>query len=134
MVKGIEERLEIARGLRQQGYNCAQCVTAAFEDIHRLPRQTALRLATGLGGGVGGTRQICGVVSAMALTDGMLTEGQPADKRNVYGRVSGLAGEFERQFGSCVCAELKKPGAAVSCSTLIENGIRLYHDFLAADE
>lgn len=126
----IEERLEISRALRAKGYNCAQCVMAAFADVHRLPQQTALRLATGLGGGVGGTQNICGVMSAIAMAEGCRTEGLPADKRGVYGNVSGLVRGFEQTFGSSICRDLKAPGAAVSCAELIEGGIRSYHAFL----
>ena len=71
----LEERIESARALRAQGYNCAQCVMAVFPEVHGLPQDVALRLSTGLGGGVGGSQNICGVLSSVALLDGSRTQG-----------------------------------------------------------
>ncbi len=126
----LEERIESARALRAQGYNCAQCVMAVFPEVHGLPQDVALRLSTGLGGGVGGSQNICGVLSSVALLDGSRTQGAPADKRAVYGNVSGVVRDFEQRYGTCICRELKAPGQTVGCNELIEAGIRMYDDFL----
>lgn len=127
----LEERLEQAHELRSQGYNCAQCVFASFPDITGLDREAALRLSTGLGGGVGGCGQVCGVVSAMALLEGYSTQGRPADKAKVYAQVSGLYKQFATRFGSAVCHELK--AAHVPCNELIFKGIEMYHQHINND-
>ena len=45
---------EIARQYFLNGYNCAQAVALAFCDELALPPETALRLVSGFGGGMGG--------------------------------------------------------------------------------
>ena len=40
----------------KEGYNCSQAVFAAFSEEVGLPRQTALQLASGFGGGIGRMR------------------------------------------------------------------------------
>ena len=54
------------------GYNCAQAVVCAFADEIGLSVDAAARMASGLGGGVGRLREVCGCVSGMALVYGML--------------------------------------------------------------
>ena len=44
---------EMAEANFKEGYNCSQAVFAAFSEEVGLPRQTALQLASGFGGGVG---------------------------------------------------------------------------------
>ena len=47
----------------KEGYNCSQAVFAAFSKEVGLPRQTALQLASGFGGGIGRMREVCGAFS-----------------------------------------------------------------------
>ena len=51
--KGAENS---AAGLFMRGYNCSQAVFAAFSKEVGLPRQMALQLASGFGGGIGRMR------------------------------------------------------------------------------
>ena len=44
------------------GYNCAQSTFAALCPLTGLDQTTALRLASGLGGGVARQREVCGAV------------------------------------------------------------------------
>ena len=54
------------------GYNCAQSVFAAFHEEMGLDEETALKLMRlGLGGGVGGLREICGAVTGAAMAINM---------------------------------------------------------------
>lgn len=126
----LEERLERARTFRAKGYNCAQCVCVAFPDISGMSDEEALRTAIGLGGGCG-CGEICGVLSAMALLCGRLTQGAADEKAPVYAAMRELHDIFAAEFGSVVCRELKCPGAKVPCNTLIERGIEMFHDFIS---
>lgn len=126
----LEERLDKARSLRGQGYNCAQSVCASFPDVMGMPEEDILRLSIGFGGGVGGCGEVCGVLSAMAMLEGMRTQGTPADKRQAYGNTKRLRDTFAGEFGSAVCRELKAPGKAVPCNDLIYRGIEMYHAHL----
>ncbi len=95
-----------------QGYNCAQSVFIAFCDITGLDQQTAARLSSSFGGGVGRMREVCGAVSGMAMVLGLLYgyDSPNADtaKKAHYERVQKLAGQFRQRTGSIVCRELLK--------------------------
>ncbi len=49
--------------LFQQGFICSQAVLAAYASDLDLPRETALKIAAGFGGGMGRSGEVCGAVS-----------------------------------------------------------------------
>ena len=123
-----QQRLERAKEARAKGYNCAQAVMSAFPDVFTLPDDVTLRLGTALGGGMGMTGGICGVLSAMALAEGMRTKGDPADKTKAYKSFHSLNDEFSKEHGATLCPDLKASG--VSCEELIKSGILMYDRYL----
>lgn len=106
----------IARELFLSGYNCAQAVLCAFEDVTGLERGTALRLASSFGGGLGRMREVCGAVSGAAMVLGLVKgSADPADhaaKTAHYRLVQAFARRFSELNGSIICRELLQ-GAAV---------------------
>ena len=50
------DHAEKARALFLEGYNCAQAVVCAFDDLTGLDRETSARLASSFGGGMGRMR------------------------------------------------------------------------------
>ena len=54
----------------KKGYNCAQAVLCAFSDITDLTEDQLFRLSEAFGGGMGGTKGVCGAVSAMVFLAG----------------------------------------------------------------
>ena len=96
--------------LFKEGYNCSQAVFLAFEDKLNMDRQTALRLSSSFGGGMGRLREVCGAVSGMFLVAGVLYGyDDPKDydkKKEHYARIQQLAKEFEALNGSIVCRDL----------------------------
>ena len=104
------------------GCNCAQSVLVACADVVGLSREEALRLAAGLGAGVGGLRETCGAVLAMAAVIGhriaparTLTDDE---KTALYEAVQAAVADFDAQFGTHICRDLlaeagieKQPGA-----------------------
>lgn len=105
-----KSRKEIAIEQFKEGYGCAQAVFVTFADVCGIDRDTALRLASSLGGGMGRMREVCGTVSAMALVAGLMTGSvKPKDiegKKHTYDMVQKLAGEFREKNGSIICKEL----------------------------
>ncbi|MBR3158860.1 MAG: C_GCAxxG_C_C family protein [Atopobiaceae bacterium] len=107
------ERGEKARGNFLQGYNCAQSVVLAFEDVLAeagIDANVAARLSSPFGGGMGRMREVCGAVSGMLMVLG-LVEGYDdpkafAAKKELYARVQELAGAYAQENGSIVCREL----------------------------
>ncbi len=100
---------EKARALFSAGANCAQAVFAAFSDVTGVDEETALRLASPFGGGMGRMREVCGAVSGMLLVLGE-REGysvhNDAEKARVYATVQMLAERFREEHGSIICREL----------------------------
>lgn len=103
-------RREHAMQLFEEGYNCAQSVFLAFEDLHGIDRETAARLSSSFGGGMGRLREVCGAVSGMFMTAGVLygydDPKASTEKSEHYGRIQELAKAFEEKNGSIVCREL----------------------------
>lgn len=101
---------EEAKALFEQGYNCAQAVVCAFAPEMGLTRETAARLASAFGGGLGRLRETCGTVSGMAFVIGMLRGYQDpqdiAGKKETYALMQKLAGRFREKNGSLICREL----------------------------
>lgn len=105
-----EERGAMARSFFEQGYNCAQSVVLAFQDITGMDAVFTAKVCAGFGGGVGRMRQVCGCVSGMALVSGFLSPftnpSIKADKSANYALVQKLAAEYRQANGSIVCSEL----------------------------
>lgn len=103
-------RREKAMALFEEGYNCAQAVFLAFADLHGIEGHVAAALSSSFGGGMGRLREVCGTVSGMFMTVGVLYGyDDPKDKEaktEHYARIQELAAAFEQQNGSIVCREL----------------------------
>ncbi len=99
-----------AYDLFYQGYNCAQSVFLAFTDLTGLDDETALRISSSFGGGMGRLRETCGAFSAIIMVAGMLYGyTAPKDlkaKSEHYALVQELAARFREKNGSIVCREL----------------------------
>ena len=107
----IEKRVEKAKTLFHQGFNCSQAVFAACADIYGIEDETlALRLAASFGGGIGRMRQTCGAACGMfmlaGLENGSAIEGDAEGKKQNYALVQDLAAKFKDENGSLICSEL----------------------------
>ena len=104
------ERSKKAVELFKQGYNCSQSVFAAFADLYGMDIETALRVSSSFGGGMGRMREVCGAVSGMFMVAGMETgtvEGKDVEgKQRNYAVVQQLADEYRKENGSIICREL----------------------------
>ena len=94
----------------KQGYNCAQAVVLAYADEIGIDRQTAAKLSSSFGGGMGRLREVCGAVSGMFIVEGLKNGyADPADreaKKAHYARIQKLGEQFRKENGSIVCREL----------------------------
>lgn len=106
----MESRKEEAVRLFKEGYNCSQAVFTAYADLYGIDKETALRLSSSFGAGIGRMREVCGTVSGMAMIAGMETgavEGKDAKgKQHNYETVQMLAEEFRKRNGTIICREL----------------------------
>jgi len=104
------DRVEQAVRTFDQGFSCAQSVFAAFADPADVSRETALRLASGLGGGLARSGETCGVVTGGILALGLCHCGRPADdpeaKLAAYPAVQEFLARFRALHGAITCREL----------------------------
>lgn len=106
----LEERVEKARDLFRQGYNCSQSVFLAYGDLLGIDPTLAATVSGPLGGGMGRLREVCGAVSGMSLIAGFLAPcPDPAErqaKAATYALVQQFAERFRDENGAIVCREL----------------------------
>lgn len=92
------------------GCNCAQSVLCTFADRIGFDEQTAMKLASSFGGGMGRLREVCGAVSAMFMIAGILKgysiAGDDIGKTRQYQLIQDLANKFKEQHKSIICREL----------------------------
>ena len=104
------KRAESARKYFSDGYNCAQAVALAFEDILPLDKEGIALMSSPFGGGMGRMREVCGAVSGMYMVLGAKNGYSAPDdmegKKQLYSEVRKLADEFKLEFGSIICREL----------------------------
>lgn len=106
----MSERTEKAVALFKAGCSCSQAVVAAYSDLFHIDEKTALKMACGLGAGVGRLREVCGTVSGMAVLAGLKygseTPGDAAAKKKTYETVQAMAHAFRERNGDIVCRKL----------------------------
>ncbi|MDE5837949.1 MAG: C-GCAxxG-C-C family protein [Paramuribaculum sp.] len=123
----LEERIARMKELRKQGYICSQCVAMVFDDIHGISPELTERLTSGFGGGIGGSGEVCGAVSAMVMLDGCVNYINPSEKKELYAHVRNLCEKFKCANGSLLCRDLRVPGKK-TCNELIEEVITECHN------
>jgi len=93
-----------------EGFSCSQAVLSAFAPELGLDRETALKVATAFGGGMGHRGDTCGAVTgafmAIGLRHGRLKADDRETRDRAYSLVERFVREFESRHGSIVCREL----------------------------
>ena len=123
-------RPEKAKELFENGYNCAQAVFCAFEDVTGFDRETALRFSAGFGGGMGRLREVCGAVSGMTMVLSCVfasTDPNNAEKKKeLYALIQKAAGDFKAENGSYICRDLLGLGEGASDPTPAKRSAHYY--------
>ena len=138
-----------AKSLFEQGYNCAQAVFLAFANETGLDKETALKLSSSFGGGIGRLREVCGAVSGMAMAAGMLYGSTDLNNKDAkaahYQLVQELVNKFKSDNDSFICRDLiginadgspipdartKEYYESRPCSGLVESAARILEDFI----
>ena len=106
----MQTRKEKAIKLFTSNYNCAQSVLGAFCEDNGLDLDTALKLATGFGGGGMRYKSTCGAVSgaimAIGLKCGHYLNGDIESKRRCYLKVQEFTDKFKEKYDTIICGEL----------------------------
>ena len=105
----IMNKQEKAEELFKKGYNCSQSVLGVFCEESGLDFETAVKISSSFGGGMGRMREVCGAVSGMFMVAGLAfseATASPENKKRQYEIVQELAGRFKEKNGSIICREL----------------------------
>ncbi|MBE6901681.1 MAG: C_GCAxxG_C_C family protein [Ruminococcaceae bacterium] len=96
--------------LFKAGYNCSQAVFGAFCEELGVDFDTAVKLASGFGGGIGRMREVCGTFSgltmAASLIYGYSDPKELEQKTELYEKIRSLGNKFREDNGSIICREL----------------------------
>jgi C_GCAxxG_C_C family probable redox protein len=106
---------ELAVSYFREGYNCSQSVFLAFCEEYGMDFDTALKISSSFGAGMGRLREVCGAVTGMFMVAGIIYGyTDPKDqvaKSQHYERIQLLAKEFEERNHSIICRDLLGLGA-----------------------
>ena len=103
-------RKENALDRFHDGYNCAQSVLISFSNDLNLNQESALKIASGFGGGMGKLQNTCGAVSAAFMIIGYLhgkyneTDNEANEVTNNY--IQDFAQKFTQVHGTLMCKSL----------------------------
>ena len=103
------DRRQRAEELFHYGYNCAQAVVLAYEDILGVDKDTLSKMSAPFGGGIGRLREVCGAVSGGVIVLSMLTGLDtlvPEEKAKLYQLERDFAERFKERVGSYICRDL----------------------------
>lgn len=107
---------DAAEAYFRKGYNCCQSVAAPFAAQLGLTEATALRMASGFGGGIGRMREVCGAFCGVTLVISLkyADPADPQDKSRIYAIVQQLAGQYKARSGrgTYLCRELLEGAGA----------------------
>ena len=146
-----EERIEKAKALFKEGYNCSQSVVAAYADLYGFTPDQSFLMSAAFGAGIGRMRETCGAACGMFLLAGLergAVDGKDrARKSATYALVQELAAQFKKEFGTIRCADLlglnkdqpispnaesrtKEYYAKRPCIHMVETAARFFGDYL----
>jgi len=91
-------RSEKALRFYSEGFNCAQSVIVAFADVMHIDEETALRLASGFGGGMGRMQGTCGAATGAFMVIGYMRGKYKQGDDEAKEITNQLIQEFSRQF------------------------------------
>lgn len=106
----MKDNSECAVKLFKEGYNCSQAVIGVYCEELGMNMETALKMSSSFGGGMGRLREVCGAVSAMFMVAGLkYGYADPKDstlKQRHYELIQMLSKRFKERNGSIICREL----------------------------
>jgi len=103
-------KVDEAMACFQEGFNCSQAIFSTYCEDFGLDKKTALKIACGLGAGMGRLGETCGAVSGAYLLIGLkygkyITDDEAA-KEKTYAMVREFARLFEAKNKTTNCREL----------------------------
>ena len=126
------ERADKAVLLKNSGlYNCAQAVTAVFEDQVSLDEEQLKQIAAGFCAGMGNLEATCGALIGAGMIAGLVTEGKGTLKIT-----RSIQEKFCQKCGSIKCKELKTvtDGKVLCpCEDCVRNAVLIYGEIMGLE-
>jgi C_GCAxxG_C_C family probable redox protein len=123
----MQSKKEIASEKFKNGFNCAQSILYAFRDEGNLDEETALKMATGLGAGMGRKVETCGAVTGGILVLGFRygrgTKDDSMVAEKTFDKTRELMDRFSAKCGSYNCRQLLN-----GCDLATEEGKRRFRE------
>lgn len=149
----MNRRIDQAVAMFDEGYSCAQSLLGVYGPLYGLERESALRLAAPLAGGISRTDGPCGAATGAILILGLKHGHSHPDDEAGADRIRDLTQEFLRLYqerkGSTLCtdilganlsvpADLERVEAEdlydVSCPDAVRTAAQLLEEMLAESE
>lgn len=92
-----------------EGFSCSQAVFSAFGPDLGMPAETAMRIASAFGGGIGRRGEVCGAVTGALMALGLArghADNEETSKTATYELVSEFLARFQASHESVVCRTL----------------------------
>ena len=106
----VNNKVEEAVACFTGGCNCCQSILLTYGEQFGLPKDTALRLGTGFGGGMARCGEVCGAVTGaimvIGLAHGMAVKGDDEARDRTYGLVNEFMNRFKARNNSARCNDL----------------------------
>ena len=102
-------RIETVLSRFAGGFNCSQAVFSAYADDFGLDEATALKIASGFGGGMGRMAETCGAVTGAMMVLGLRFDGATPDreaKERVYAKIREFTNRFKARNAALLCQDL----------------------------
>jgi C_GCAxxG_C_C family probable redox protein len=136
------EARSLAGNKFKDGYNCAEAILRAFNEILNNPLSPeGLKTASGFGGGLGHAGCMCGALTAsvmvLGLLKGRLDSGQARDQ--IYSLAHDFHERFAKEFGATCCRtlnpyEFDSPEHLRNCLKLTGRTAKLLMEYLLEKE
>lgn len=98
--------------LHRLGFNCAECVLLAVKEWMNWSYDAVPRVATGFGGGIGRSGNLCGAatgaIMSLGLTHGRNTGNDKRPQDFTYRLSSKFIDNFKEEFDSLDCRDISK--------------------------
>lgn len=137
----IQSKGDLAEDFFSQGYNCSQAVFLSFTKECGIDEETALKISSSFGGGMGRLREVCGAVTGMFMVAGLLygysDPKENSSKASHYEKIQALASDFKEETNSIVCKELlglvetnEVKSKKIPCKDLVRRAATIMEDFM----
>ncbi len=111
-----DETAKIAASHFREGYNCAESVLMAMQELWHMEKRPAI--ATGFGAGIGRRGSVCGAVTGgiIAINSKYGRMNAEEDKEKSYELALNFYRMFEKEFSTAICYDL------IECDLTNSNG------------